>query len=172
MQCELSHQQQELVIEETYRFITLAEELFNKPFPTLPVLFDLKGRTIGMYKLWRGQKVIRYNAAIFAKYFDDNVANTVPHEVAHYIVDMHYRSFRQHALPHGKEWKSLMHEFGADASRTADYKLDDIPTRRHTRVSYSCACRQHQLGIRRHNKVMKNAASYYCRACGDILKVV
>jgi len=170
MTFELSHAQQRQVVEETNRYIELANQLYQTSYPTIPVYFDLKGHTIGMYKLWRKQKVIRYNALIFAKYFDENLRDTVPHEVAHYIVDMQYQ--RKTIRPHGREWQSVMKQFDADASRTADYDLTDVPKRQYSRVPYQCGCQQHQLGIRRHNKVLKRKTNYFCCKCGDLLKAV
>lgn len=180
MTYHLNPQQQAKVIVETEKFIKLAAQYFNKDFPFIPVLFDLKGQTVGMYKRTSQKQVIRYNPAIFAKYFDDNVQVTVPHEVAHYIVDAYYRSgllnrlrnHRKSIRPHGAEWKALMKYFGADASRLANYSLEGIKRRRYRTVPYLCGCRTHALGIRRHNKVIKQQARYHCRRCGDGLTAI
>ncbi|HIG79493.1 MAG TPA: metallopeptidase [Cycloclasticus sp.] len=164
---ELSPLQQQRVIEETSRYIDLANQIYQTNHPVIPVHFDLTGHTIGMYKLWQKQKIIRYNGAIFAKYYDDNMQNTVPHEVAHYIVHQQY--WRNKIRPHGLEWQAVMADFGADNSRTAGYDLTDIPKRHYSTVPYACGCQQHQLGIRRHNKVLKRNIDYFCRQCGDVL---
>ncbi len=58
----------------------------------VPVRFELQGRAAGMYRVHKGERVIRYNPYIFSKYFDDSLANTVPHEVAHYITDVLLRA--------------------------------------------------------------------------------
>lgn len=166
----LNEHQQQLVVEETNKQIRRAEVLFNKKFPIIPVQFDLRGHTIGMYKYSRHGKVIRYNSLIFAKYFDENCRDTIPHEVAHYIIDMQYGG--KNVRPHGVQWRSLMDKLGADASRTANYDLSDIPKRVYSTVPYRCGCQAHQLGIRRHNKVVKRSNRYFCRLCGDILKAV
>lgn len=167
MSSALSPLQQQQVIDATHRYIELANQLYNINCPAINVSFDLTGHTIGMYKLWRNKDVIRYNAAIFAKYYDDNLKTTVPHEVAHYIVRQRQR--REKVKPHGSEWQTVMADFGADMSRTADYDLTDIPKRRHSTVPYACGCQQHKLGIRRHNKMIKQKAKYLCRQCGDVL---
>ena len=120
----LSEHQQQLVVEETNKQIRRAEVLFNKKFPIIPVQFDLRGHTIGMYKYSRHGKVIRYNSLIFAKYFDENCRDTIPHEVAHYIIDMQYGG--KNVRPHGAQWRSLMDKLGADASRTANYDLSEL----------------------------------------------
>jgi len=166
----LSQAQKKIVVDETSQFISLANQLFQKNYPLIAVQFDLTGHTIGMYKQWKNKKVIRYNEQIFSKYFEENVKDTVPHEVAHYIADLQYS--KKGIRPHGLEWRSIMQQFGADASRTANYDLSGIPKRHYSTVPYRCGCQAHQLGIRRHNKVSQRKADYYCRHCGDLLKAV
>jgi len=132
------------------------------------VLFDLKGRSAGMYRVAGHRRVIRYNPYLFAKYPQDNLAVTVPHEVAHYVTDVLFGLRR--VRPHGAEWQAVMRAFEADASRTADYDLTGIPVRTQRRFGYRCACFVHQLSTRRHNQVRRGAARYYCRACGEELR--
>lgn len=170
MNDELSQQQKQMVVDETTKYIALANQLYETNHPLIPVMFDLKGHTIGMYKLWHNKKVIRYNTLIFSTYFEENLRDTVPHEVAHYIADM--QKGRKRIRPHGSEWKSIMADFGADNSRTATYDLTDIPKRYYLTMPYACGCQQHALGIRRHNKVIKRSIEYFCRECGDMLKAV
>ena len=151
------------IVTRTTDFIHRAEKIFQRRFETIPVIFDLKGRSAGMYRIQKNKPHIRYNPFIFSKYFDDNLATTVPHEVAHYITDAVYglRNIR----PHGKEWKRLMVHFGADASRTCDYDLSGVPVRRTRRHAYTCGCQTHQLSSVRHNRVLRGQARYFCRSC-------
>jgi len=163
----IGQQQQQQVIAEVNRYITWGGEHFGRSFPAVPVLFDLKGTTCGMYKLWRDRCAIRFNPWIFARYYDDSLATTVPHEVAHYLTDMVYglRNIR----PHGVEWKRLMAVFGADDSVRSSYSLEGIPRRAMRRHSYRCACRVHQLSAHRHGRVLRGQSQYRCRTCGDLL---
>tara|TARA_R110002095_G_scaffold58067_1_gene49869 strand:- start:28 stop:537 length:510 start_codon:yes stop_codon:yes gene_type:complete len=166
----LNESQQRLVISETKKQIQKASVILDKPFKMIPVEFDLRGHTIGMYKVSKNKRVIRYNAQIFAKYFEQNLRDTVPHEVAHYIVDMQYG--RKNIRPHGTQWRQLMEQLGAKPERTANYDLTGVPKRRYTTVAYQCGCQQHQLGIRRHNKLAKQQVRYFCRRCGDSLSAL
>lgn len=159
--------QQDAVTEETTRYILRAAEHFDTPFKPIPVLFDLRGRAAGMYRVKANQKVIRYNPFIFAKYFTDNFNETIPHEVAHYVTDELYGLRR--IRPHGNEWKDVMQFFGVAANRTATYDLSGIPRRQHKTFTYHCSCQSYELTSRRHNKIMQNAGHYLCRACGDKL---
>ena len=115
----------------------------------------------------RQQREIRYNPYIFSKYFDDNFATTIPHEVAHYVTDIIYGL--KNIKPHGREWKEVMDAFGANASVTADYDLAGLPLKRQAVFTYQCDCREHQLSTTRHNKITKRRYKYTCNYCKQVL---
>lgn len=171
----LSSEQRQIVIDETFAYIKRAADLFAVKDKTLEVRFDLKGRSAGMYRVKshrglvfsRQQREIRYNPYIFSKYFDDNFATTIPHEVAHYVTDIIYGL--KNIKPHGKEWKAVMDAFGADSSVTADYDLSGIPIKKQAVFTYQCDCREHQLSATRHNKINKRRYQYTCRYCKQVL---
>jgi len=158
---------QQQVLARTRQFIDLGSELLGRQFAEVPVAFDLRGRTAGMYRVKGRERLIRYNPWIFAKYFDDGMNVTVPHEVAHYLVDCLHGLRR--VKPHGAEWRRIMTAFGADSRATARFDLDGIPQRRQRQFDYHCACQPHQLGSRRHFKILRGEARYRCRDCGDLL---
>lgn len=158
---------QKLVVEATADYVEQAQKLFDADFSQVTVLFDLKGRAAGMYRVQKGERAIRYNPYLFGKYFDNNLEVTVPHEVAHYITDRVYGLGR--IRPHGKEWKDLMAEFGASASRTCNYDLEGIPQRVFQRFPYYCDCAHHDLTARRHNQIQQGKKLYFCRKCGSSL---
>ena len=158
----ISPDQKNRVIAATEACIRLAGNKLDYQFDSVPVLFDLKGKTAGMYKVNKSQRVIRYNPYIFARYFSENLSVTVPHEVAHYIVDVLYGM--RNTLPHGQEWQNMMALFNADASVTCCYDLEGIPTKQYQRFDYCCSCRTHRLTRIRHNRVLKGVR-YHCRSC-------
>jgi len=162
--------QQRLVTEETRRFIRAGEAIFARPFADIPVVFDLRGRASGMYRVRGRERQIRYNPWLFARYYEDCLTSTVPHEVAHYLADVMFglRNIR----PHGREWQAIMAAFGADASVTADYSLDGIPLRQTRKYGYRCGCDTHWLGVVRDRRVRAGKAQYRCRRCGETLQPV
>lgn len=164
----ITAEQQRQVLERTRHFIGQASVELDCNLPDIPVQFDLIGRAAGMYKAARGSRVIRYNPYLFARYFDDSLNVTVPHEVAHYTVDvLHGRRVR----PHGAEWKAVMALFGVDNVRaTARFDLQGIPQRRQRRFNYRCGCGPTQLGSRRHHNIQRGLARYVCRRCGSELE--
>lgn len=166
----ISENLQQLVIEETNRFIKSAVEYYGEEMKEVPVLFDLTGKAAGMYRVKAGQRVIRYNPYVFAKYYDDNFSETIPHEVAHYVTDILYGLRR--IRPHGAEWKSVMQIFGVAANRTANYDLSGLPVRSFQTYVYHCGCQNFELTSRRHNKILKGTGHYMCRDCGGKLLFV
>ena len=161
----IGKRQQNEVVSATAKYIEQAQSLFSTDFKQIPIYFDLKGKAAGVYMAKKNEPAIRYNPYLFAKYFDDNLAVTVPHEVAHYIIDRVYdlRTIR----PHGREWKALMLIFGADASRTCNYNLEGIPQRVFQRYPYHCDCTRHELTARRHKLFQTGKMQYFCRQCGS-----
>jgi SprT protein len=159
--CETQQQQ---VCVATNHLLQKARELYNVDFSIIPVNFDLKGRAAGIYRTHGNQRSIRYNPYLFAKYFDDNLVTTVPHEVAHYVTDILFGL--HHIKPHGTEWRSVMQDFGIEPQVTGRYDLTGIPIRQQKRFDYQCGCSIHKLSTIRHNKIVKGKARYYCRYCG------
>ena len=158
----ISQAQQQQVIARTQAYIDEASRKLGEVFEPIAVLFDLKGKAAGMYKVNASHRVIRYNPYLFARYFEENINTTVPHEVAHYIVDM--TAGMKNTRAHGQEWKAVMSMFAADASVTCNFELEGIPGRYYQRFDYQCACRQHQLTKIRHNRILKGVR-YLCRVC-------
>jgi len=127
----INQSRQRQVVAATTACILRAEQLFERDFLLPHIRFDLSGRIAGMYRLRHQQHEIRYNPYLFEKYFDDNLANTVPHEVAHYLVAEMYgwRNIR----PHGTQWQAVMLRLGVAPQVTCRYDLSDIPQRRQRR---------------------------------------
>jgi len=170
----ISTVQQQQVINKTRAVLAQANRLLVKNFPEVDVLFDLRGRSAGQFRVRSRQCEIRYNPQVFGLYFDDNLINTVPHEVAHYIIFLMYPRRRRgvrKVKPHGVEWRELMTKLGADASVCHNYNLAQIPQRKEQRFNYSCDCKQHQISCRRHNKIQSCRASYSCRSCNAELRI-
>ncbi|VAW77715.1 Protein sprT [hydrothermal vent metagenome] len=170
MSAESINTRQKIRVQQaTQACVARAASLFEREFAAPPVLFDLSGRAAGQYRVLRGEIAIRYNPYIFARYFDDNLNETVPHEVAHFVVDQLWGLRRVRA--HGAEWRSVMRELGAEPRATARFDLTGLPVRRQRRFAYRCACRSHELTTCRHNRVQRGDARYHCRQCGESLVI-
>jgi len=155
------------VVEATRECIARAEVIMRRNFTAIPVEFDLTGRAAGMYCVRQNKRWIRYNPYLFAKYLKENIKETIPHEVAHYIIDQVYGHFR--VKPHGKEWRELMLSLDVNPRRTCDFDLSGIPQRKQNYHAYACECTDYQLTRRRHNKIVRDGIRYYCRHCRQVL---
>ncbi|NKB38095.1 MAG: metallopeptidase [Gammaproteobacteria bacterium] len=158
------------VCQTTYDWIDKASLIFQYEFSKIPLLFDLKGRAAGQYRIRDGQPQIRYNPYIFAKYYEENLKDTVIHEVAHYLTDQLYGggaffAGQKRIRPHGQEWKGVMRKLGAKPQTRCNFDISDLPHRSYCYYDYVCDCQTHKLGSRRHKKVLANEARYYCRLC-------
>lgn len=153
--------------EKTEDYICRAEAIFGRDFDRIPVLFDLKGRTAGMFKTIGTRRMIRYNPWIFAKYFEENLRDTVPHEVAHFIVHEVYP--RRGVKPHGPEWQDLMARFNANPGVTFDFDLAGVPQRQQAKHRYHCGCQLHEVSTTRHNRAQRGRVRYQCVTCAGSL---
>lgn len=159
------------VLSATEDYIQQAESIFERRFDRISVLFDLKGRAAGMFKIDGHSRWIRYNPWIFSKYYEENLTETVPHEVAHYIVhEVWGRGSRKRPVrPHGEEWRTMMAAFGVEGEVTFKLDLEGIPQRRQKTHAYRCLCREHQVSTTRHNRIVRGSGRYHCRNCDGLL---
>lgn len=167
----ISKDQQTLVLSRSHELIQLAAYELGKKIREIEIKFDLSGRSAGMYCSHRRKRWIRYNPYIFAKYFDENLENTVPHEVAHYLTDV--VTGRKRIAPHGQEWQAMMQLLGCEPETTHKFDLEGVPVKRQRRHLYRCGCQDHQLSSTRHNRVQRQKKhNYFCRKCGEALALV
>jgi SprT protein len=151
------------VERETRHYVERASVLLDFAFKPVPVVFDLRGSIAGMFRAEGQRRWIRYNPWIFARHYRENLTNTVPHEVAHYVVHELYRPGQ--VKPHGPQWRAVMAAFGAEPRVTFDLDLEGVPRRRQQRHSYRCQCGVHAVSTTRHNRVQQGRGVYRCRHC-------
>ena len=163
----LTSAQRQEIIHATHERISQASEGLGGELPLIEVTFDVTGHTWGYYRRQGKKRSIRYNPQIFSQHFEEGINTTIPHEVAHYVVDTLYTGKRK---PHGAEWKNTMAFFGipnARATHTSD--MSNIPSRRQPRHLYRCGCQSHELSTTRHNKIQYRGMAYFCCLCGEKL---
>ena len=127
--------------------------------PTL--VYQQRGTSAGT--AWLEKNEIRLNPVLLLENQREFIDEVVPHELAHLLVWKHFGR----VAPHGKEWKGMMEAvLGVPARRTHQFELESV--RRNT-FPYRCQCQQHQLTVRRHNRVVRGEATYRCVKCGEPL---
>ena len=147
-----------------------ANQFYQRRMPVPRLDFSLRGSTAGQMVAQRvtarrSNYTLRFNGALLVAHPDYFMADVLPHEVAHMVVDwIHGRRVK----PHGLEWQRVMLEcFHASPQRCHD--LPVAPARRHRRdYLYRCGCQTHEFTARRHRNAV-NGSRYVCRSCGDSL---
>lgn len=171
---EIQSDLQRLAIEELDRCLVLAERYFDRSFVLDAVSFCLRGRSAGQFRSRTNKRLafssekttvseVRLNAAMLEEYGEQFIADTIGHEVAHFIV---FELYGRKVRPHGREWQAVMSEV-LKRKPEVTHQYNTKPARRLKRYAYLCECPDHihELTSIRHNKVLNQQARYLCRQC-------
>jgi len=149
-----------------------ARACYGIKLPAATIDFSLRGRCAGQACVERsGATGLRINLLLLPENRDDFLSNTIPHEVAHLVVNWQLRKKRHRARPHGPEWQSVMKNcFGLEPRRCHSYPT--TPARVVPRpFLYSCSCREHLLTSLMHNRISRSYQAL-CKACRTPLTFV
>ena len=149
-----------LKVEQCYQ---IAEQQLKRSFPRPEISFKLRGKSAGMAHLQLNK--IRLNAEMLEDNQQAFIDEVVPHEICHLLCYQRYGRVK----PHGQEWQSLMLNLYQVQPR-ATHKFT-VTSKPQTQIDYECECGIIKLGIRRHNKVVRNLAQYRCKTCLQILNL-
>ncbi|GGA79490.1 protein SprT [Neiella marina] len=138
-----------------------AAEAFDYRFERPTLMLNQRGTIAGSARLQT--QVLRLNPVLLVAEPQAFIGQILPHELAHLLVHQLYGR----VAPHGAQWQQMMESvFDVPAERT--HRLD-VSAVQGEMFLYHCGCQQHQLTIRRHNRVLRGA-SYRCRGCGEELQ--
>ena len=160
--------------------IAIANKRYNidLKFPT--VVYQKRGTTAGTanYRTW----TIDINPVLLVENFDDMLADTVPHEMAHLITDTVYPEAHESGpmqrtrrgwkrgkrSVHGSEWQSVMRVLGVNPSRTHSYDTTNARVREKVSYDYKCNCcgAVLKMGPKRHATEQRMPGHYTHGACG------
>ncbi|ECY3756635.1 SprT family zinc-dependent metalloprotease, partial [Salmonella enterica subsp. enterica serovar Albany] len=145
---------QQAVMRRLRENLAQANLKLDRHYPEPKLVYTQRGTSAGT--AWLESYEIRLNPVLLLENIDTFIAEVVPHELAHLLVWKHFGR----KAPHGKEWKWMMESvLGVPARRTHQFALQSV--RRNT-FPYHCQCQQHQLTVRRHNRVVRGEAVYRC----------
>ena len=95
------------------------------------------------------------------------------HELAHvFTFYIHGHVFNRNGKRriHGREWNYMMRWLGRDPKRTHRFRTPrDKASKLIRSFVYHCDCREYNLTIIRHRRVVIEGAKYYCKGCKSIL---
>ncbi len=142
--------------------LQLARQHFAIEFPEPKIVYQQRGTSAGT--AWLQAWEIRLNPVLLLENQHTFIDEVVPHELAHLLV---FRQFGQ-VSPHGREWRWMMGSvLQLPASRTHQFAVSSVQSKT---FPYQCVCQQHQLTVRRHNRVLRGESEYRCRRCGEKLQ--
>lgn len=152
---------QQAVMRSLREKLAQANLKLGRNYPEPKVVYQQRGTSAGT--AWLESYEIRLNPVLMLENEQAFIDEVVPHELAHLLV---WKYFGRVA-PHGKEWKWMMEVvLGVPARRTHQFELGSVRT---NTFPYRCQCQQHQLTVRRHNRVVRGEATYRCVKCGEPL---
>jgi len=136
---------QQAVMRRLREKLAQANLKLGRNYPEPKLSYTQRGTSAGT--AWLESYEIRLNPVLLLENSEAFIEEVVPHELAHLLVWKHFGR----VAPHGKEWKWMMQS-----------------VRRNT-FPYRCKCQEHQLTVRRHNRVVRGEAVYRCVHCGEQL---
>ena len=152
---------QQAVMRSLREKLQLANQRLERYYPEPKLVYQQRGTAAGT--AWLQHWEIRLNPVLLMENQQAFIDEVVPHELAHLLVWKYYGR----VAPHGKEWKWMMESvLGVPAERTHKFETASVSSRS---FPYRCGCRQHQLTVRRHNRVVRGESEYRCVECGERL---
>ncbi|SFR10893.1 MULTISPECIES: SprT family zinc-dependent metalloprotease [unclassified Enterobacter] len=152
---------QQAIMRSLRQHLAQANLKLERHYPEPKLVYQQRGTSAGT--AWAERYEIRLNPVLLLENEQAFINEVVPHELAHLLVWKHFGR----VAPHGKEWKWMMESvLGVPAHRTHQFELHSV---RQNTFPYRCRCQEHQLTVRRHNKVLRNEAVYRCVHCGEPL---
>ena len=132
-------------------------------------------------RTFKVEKCIRYNDkfAIIKENETTFINETIPHEIAHYIVHLMRVSVNGNTKSktwsgHGTMWKKVMGQLGVQPERCHNMTAPVIRSKSgliKNRFVYKCNCQEHKVSARIHNKIVKGF-EYTCSKCKTGIKFV
>ncbi|CAY75597.1 Protein sprT [Erwinia pyrifoliae DSM 12163] len=153
---------QQAVMQRLRDKLQQANLRLERNYPQPALYYTQRGTAAGT--AWLQSWQIRLNPVLLLENQQAFIDEVVPHELAHLLVWKHFGR----VAPHGKEWKWMMESvLGVQARRTHQFAITSVCSRA---FPYRCRCQQHQLSVRRHNRVIRGESQYRCLHCGDPLQ--
>lgn len=109
-----------------------------------------------------GKPLIKLSGPLLIERWEQ-LEETVLHELAH-VFTMHAQA---QAKPHGRLWKSVARAAGCQPKACHNMH----PARDNTVRGASCGCRNWRLGRTRAKRMISGRRTYWCRNCGQTLKL-
>ncbi|MGK2907916.1 MAG: SprT family zinc-dependent metalloprotease [Desulfuromonadales bacterium] len=142
-----------------------ARDYYRLDLPDATIDFSLRGRCAGQARVDRhGATGLRINQQLLAENLENFLSATIPHEVAHLVVNWQACNQSRRPRPHGPEWQAVMQCcYNLPPKRCHSYQttLARVVPRP---FLYSCNCREHRLTSIMHRRISRSYQAL-CKAC-------
>jgi SprT protein len=156
---------QQKVTDKAQECIDLYNRKFRQDLKMPNQKWDLRGAVAGK---WNPRThTLHWHPVLAAQNEEHYIAQTVPHEVAHFITRAMFGPFPK---SHGYEWKTTMHQLGVQAICYHNYDVVQVKKSR-SPYKYKCSCMEHMVGGIRHTKLQRGIR-YTCNRCKGTLTFV
>jgi SprT protein len=164
----------EKIIRLAEKAVRTAEDCARRYYAvTLPYArtdYSLRGRCAGQARVAHsGQTFLRFNLQLLTENLEDFLQQTIPHEVAHLVVNWRHRKKRARPKPHGPEWQAVMQDcYGLQPTRCHSYQTTAARVVARNFL-YECNCREHRLTRIIHNRISRRYKAL-CKKCRTPLR--
>ena len=145
-------------IEDTHACLKKASEMFGVNLSPANVIIEcnVRGRCAGWaHPAKHGKYRLRFNEEAILK-FPEEMADTIPHEVAHLVCFAR----RELGKNHDAGWKRVCRMLGGDDSRTHDMVLTPAKEKVRVRYEYNVCGEICIVGPRQHKMIQAGATKY------------
>jgi len=149
-----------------------ARHYYGLALPAASISYSLRGHSAGQALVTaNGRTSLRFNQKLLEENREDFIRQTIPHEVAHLVVNWQARKRRQRPRPHGPEWQAVMRDcFALEPRRCHSYATTAARVVLRNFV-YSCGCREHHLTGIMHRKISTHTLAL-CKQCRGPLRFI
>ncbi len=147
------------LIDAVARLLALARERWPRtpPLSRLDFRFPRTGKAVGKVFLRPdGTITFQVTREAMARWPEETLAETLPHEVAHLVCRAEFPGAR----PHGRRWREICRALGGSGERSHGHPAS--AARRCRRYLYQTACgEQFWLGPVRHRRAQRGTVYYH-----------
>lgn len=172
---------QDRITQKLKDCIQILEAKYNRSFKMPIVKYDLRGRVAGTAYSIKNEIQINAGLLLDPRYTEEQINNTVPHELAHLVTYVLYpetmtRQYyawgkRTKAQPHGPRWQEVMWAMGVVPTRTHNMDTTNVKVVRSNSRTIEWKCSKcgtsFMLSPKKSEQVRRFPNSMYHRACRD-----
>jgi len=132
------------------------------------IQYDLKGRVAG--RAINGETVkLNLDLLLDERYQQSMLKQTLPHELAHIVVQQLWPKHEFEGGGHGWRWINVMLFLGLTPDRCHQYDVSQYSKRRSKPNTTYCGCGEHKVTDTIYRRLL-SGTQYRCRKCRQILK--